>query len=292
MTDFIKSPAFVITTDSCADLTAKYVKENDVKVATLTYFVDDVEYGTDENPAEPTDVFFEKLRSGRVPKTSQINPESAYMFLKQNMLVGTPLVHISFSSELSGTYNSFCIAADMLKTEEPEAEIYIIDSLGGSLGQGLCVDKACQYRKNGISALQAAELLTNEAKKMRYLFIVDDLNHLYRGGRITKISAIFGGALNIKPMLYAENGRLVLGGKIRGRKAALDRLVATMTEQMDKHNIDKFAVSHCDSFADARYVAEQASAATGIKNVLFNSIGPVLSSHCGPGTVALFFCGK
>ncbi|MBQ4627773.1 MAG: DegV family protein [Clostridia bacterium] len=283
---------FTITVDSCADLPEEYLRENDIAVAQLTYFADGIEYGTDENPTEPAEVFFEQLRGGRMTKTSQINPDSAYEFLKKHFVNGRPLIHFTLSSGLSGTYNSFCIAADMLKDEVPSAEIYIIDSYGGSLGQGLCADIACDLRKEGKPASEVAEILREKVPKMRYLFTVDDLQHLYRGGRITKMSAVFGGVLGIKPMLHAEDGRLVVSGKIRGRKAALDRLVATMIEQMDRENTEKFAVSHCDSLADAEYVAEQVTAATGITECIFNYISPVLSSHCGPGTVALFFLGK
>ena len=288
----LNNTVFTVTTDSCADLPKDYLSENGVAVAELTYFADDIEYGTEENPTEPAEVFFAALREGRMTKTSQINPDSAYDFLKKNYVDGTPLLHVTLSSGLSGTYNSFCIAADMLKDEYPDAEIYIIDSFGGSLGQGLCVDIACKLRNEGRPAAYAAEILKEEAPKMRYLFTVDDLQHLYRGGRITKMSAVFGGVLGIKPMLYAEEGRLVVSGKVRGRKAALDRLVATMIEQMDRKNTVKFAVSHCDSLADAEYVAEQVTAATGITDCIFSHISPVLASHCGPGTVALFFLGK
>lgn len=291
MTD-INDILFTVTTDSCADLPADYLEKNGIAVAELTYFADDVEYGTAENPSEPAEVFFAELRAGRLTKTSQVNPDAAYEFLKKNYVEGTPLIHVTLSSGLSGTYNSFCIAADMIRDEVPDAEIYIIDSFGGSLGEGLCVDIACNLRKEGKTAAYVAEILSEQAPKMRYLFTVDDLAHLYRGGRITKMSAVFGGVLGIKPMIHAENGRLVVSGKVRGRKAALDRLVATMIEQMDRKNTVKFAVSHCDSIDDAEYVAGQVTAATGITDCIFNYISPVLASHCGPGTVALFFLGK
>jgi DegV family protein with EDD domain len=281
---------FIISTDSTCDLPADYIKNNELNYIPLNYIIDDVEYGTAKNLPEKD--FYAAMRSGKMPKTTQITPNTAITSLEQYASKGIDVLHISFSSALSGTCNSFNIAAEDLKTKYPDTKIIVIDSLSASLGEGYFVNYAISLRNEGKTIEETAQLLEENKQHFCHFFTVDDLFHLNRGGRVSKLTAVIGSMLGIKPILNVnENGQLIPIGKIRGRKNALDELVKYMLKKYDKEKCKSFFVSHGDCYDDAMYVVNQIIEKTGIKDYLINFIGPVIGSHSGPGTVALFFWG-
>ena len=284
---------FLITTDNTTDFPKEYIDAHNLKVIDLTYSIDDIAYGVPENPAHPASEFFDLMRAGKTPKTTQVNPDAARKFLEPIIKEGFDILHIAFSSGLSGTYNSMTIAAEELKSEYPEARIVVVDSLCASLGEGLYVDYALELKESGKSMDEIVECLEAEKLSFAHLFTVEDLVYLYRGGRVSKTSMVLGTMLGIKPMLHvSDEGKLVPQAKVRGRKASLDDLVKRMIENMDAEKTTKFYISHGDCYADAEYLAEKIKEKTGITNYLISHIGPVIGSHAGPGTMALFFRGK
>ena len=283
---------YVITTDNNSDLPEKYFKDHGVGCMYLSYSMNGKNY-THENFL-PEHEFYEAMRNGSMPTTAQVNPENAKALLEPYLKEGKDILHIAFSSGLSGTYNSSRIAAEELMEEYPDRRIIVVDSLSASLGQGLLVWLAQQKKELGQTLEDVADWVEKNKLKMVHLFTVDDLNHLYRGGRVSRTTAIVGSMLNIKPVLHVDNeGKLTAIGKVRGRKKALQELVKLMDEKIGSFgaDCDTIFISHGDCEQDAQYVAAKVKEKYNIKNIIINQVGATIGAHSGPGTMALFFVG-
>ena len=170
----------------------------------------------------------------------------------------------------------------------------MVDSLCASLGQGLLVYYAKELKESGKSIEETARWVEEHRKNLVHLFTVDDLDHLHRGGRVSKATAVLGGMLNIKPVLHVDNeGRLVAIGKVRGRKKSLQALVEGMRERIGSYGqtCDTVFVSHGDCEEDAQYVVRKVREFYSAQTVIVNYVGATIGAHSGPGTVALFFLG-
>ena len=283
---------YVITTDNNSDLPEEYLKDHGVGCMYLSYSMDGKNY-THGNFL-PEHEFYEAMRNGSMPTTAQVNPENAKALLEPYLKEGKDILHIAFSSGLSGTYNSSRIAAEELMEEYPDRKIIVVDSLSASLGQGLLVWLAQQKKELGQTLEDVADWVEKNKLKMVHLFTVDDLNHLYRGGRVSRTTAIVGSMLNIKPVLHVDNeGKLTAIGKVRGRKKALQELVKLMDEKIGSFgaDCDTIFISHGDCEQDAQYVAAKVKEKYNIKNIIINQVGATIGAHSGPGTMALFFVG-
>ena len=283
---------YVITTDNNSDLPEEYLKDHGVGCMYLSYSMDGKNY-THGNFL-PEHEFYEAMRNGSMPTTAQVNPENAKALLEPYLKEGKDILHIAFSSGLSGTYNSSRIAAEELMEEYPDRKIIVVDSLSASLGQGLLVWLAQQKKELGQTLENVADWAEKNKLKMVHLFTVDDLNHLYRGGRVSRTTAIVGSMLNIKPVLHVDNeGKLTAIGKVRGRKKALQELVKLMDEKIGSFgaDCDTIFISHGDCEQDAQYVAAKVKEKYNIKNIIINQVGATIGAHSGPGTMALFFVG-
>ena len=283
---------YVITTDNNSDLPEEYLKDHGVGCMYLSYSMDGKNY-THGNFL-PEHEFYEAMRNGSMPTTAQVNPENAKALLEPYLKEGKDILHIAFSSGLSGTYNSSRIAAEELMEEYPDRKIIVVDSLSASLGQGLLVWLAQQKKEMGQTLEEVADWAEKNKLKMVHLFTVDDLNHLYRGGRVSRTTAIVGSMLNIKPVLHVDNeGKLTAIGKVRGRKKALQELIKLMDEKIGIFgaDCDTIFISHGDCEQDAQYVAAKVKEKYNIKNIIINQVGATIGAHSGPGTMALFFVG-
>lgn len=283
---------YVITTDNNADLPVEYYKEHNVGCMYFSYTMDDVLYK--QGSYMPEGEFYGKMRAGSMPTTAQVNPEEARLLFEPYLKEGKDILHIAFSSGLSGTYNSCRIAVEELREEYPDRIITIIDSLAASLGQGLLVYLTQKLKEEGADMQTAAEWAENYRKNIVHLFTVDDLNHLYRGGRVSKTTAVLGGMLNIKPILHVDDeGKLIPIGKVRGRKKSILELASLMDEKLGSHKdtCDTIFISHGDCLEDAKILAEKIKARYQINTEIINYVGSVIGAHSGPGTLALFFVG-
>lgn len=284
---------FVITTDNNSDLPESYLKEHGVGCTYLSYAMDGKNY-THGNFL-PEHEFYEAMRSGSLPTTAQSNPESTREMMEPFLKEGKDILHIAFSSALSGTCNSAMIAADELREEYPERKIIVVDSLGASLGQGLLVHLAQMKKETGEDLETVAKWAEKNKLHMVHMFTVDDLYHLYRGGRLSKTAAVVGSVLNIKPVLHVDDeGKLVPVGKVRGRKKALLELVKAMDEKIKgyENSCDTVFISHGDCEEDANFVADKVKERYRVKTIIINHVGATIGAHSGPGTLALFFVGN
>ncbi len=290
--DTMSNKPFSIFTETTCDLPQSYLKENEIITMPLTYTLDGVEYdGTYENSLSPHD-FYEKLKTGIMAKTAQIPPERATAFFEAELQKGNDILYIGFSSGLSGCYQSATIARTELLEKYPDSKIFCIDSRGASLGQGLLMDYTVKKKEEGLSIEELAKEIEDIKLNVCHYFTVDDLNHLYRGGRVSKTAAVFGTMLGIKPVMYMDDeGKLIPIGKVRGRKASLDEIVKKMGTKLGEYKNPYVFISHGDSLADAKYVGDQVKKLYGIKTSIVDNVGPVIGSHSGPGTIALFFIG-
>ncbi len=288
-----KMADFKIITNTTADLPLDYVKENNLGLMVFNYTIEGETYsrGHELDWKE----FYAKMRDGHMPTTSQVNPEECRTYFEEYLEENKQLLYLCFSSGLSGTYNNACLAAGLVMEEHPDCRITVIDSKCASMGEGLLVHKALMQQKAGKSMEETAAWLEEMIPHLVHIFTVDDLNHLYRGGRVSRTAAVIGTVVGIKPILHVDNdGHLIPIHKVRGRKKSLHALVDYMEDKMGswRDGNDIIFISHGDALEDAEAVREEISARFGINSFLINHIGPTIGAHSGPGTIALFFMGE
>lgn len=279
---------YVIFTDSTADLPQSLLNELKVNVVPMKLTINGKTCAESElDSAE----FYGMIKTSRtLPTTTQINPleymECFEKFLKDNINI----LYVCFSSALSGCYNSACIAANELNSKY-ECKVKVVDSLSASMGEGMLVYKlVIQKKENGLNFEEAVKWAEENRLKVCHLFTVDDLNHLSKSGRLSKTSAFFGSMLSIKPVLHVDNeGRLMALDKARGRHKAIEMIADKMKKYSEGVKNDVIFISHGDCLDDAKELAEKIKEKTGITNVVFGDITPMIGTHTGLGTLAVFF---
>lgn len=281
---------FILMTDDSCDLPDSYFSEHHIPYISLSFLLDDTLYTREDMEIKE---FYDSMRNGTMPSTTQINRQEFLDHFTPFLEQGKDIIYLAFSSGLSGTCLNGQGAAEDLRETYPDRKIIVIDTLCASMGQGLLVELCRQKRDGGASLEEIQEYAEMLVPRIVHTFTVDDLMHLHRGGRVSKTAAVAGSLLGIKPYLAVnEEGCLVAAGKVRGRKAALDKIVDEMKTLVGDTSNEMFMVSHGDCLEDAEYVAEQAKKIFHIDNIMINEIGPVIGTHAGPGTVALFMVGK
>lgn len=285
--------AFTILTDSCCDLPAGMASELGLEIVPLRLelsgsvyhnYLDGREIGFQD--------FYRRIRSGETSITAAVNVGEFESAMGAILDRGEDILCLCFSSALSTTYQSAVIAAKGLKETYPEREICVVDTLSASMGQGLLVWLCAQEKQNGKSLQEVRDFAEEQKKALCHWFTVDDLHHLKRGGRISAATAVFGTMLSIKPVLHVDReGRLVSVDKARGRKASLLALVERMEDSAITPGRQTVFISHGDCLEDAEFVAAEVRRRFGTRNIYINYVGPVIGSHSGPGTLALFFLG-
>ena len=284
---------FTIMTDSCCDMTAAMAEELELSVLPLSLHMGEAVY---RNWLDGRDIafpeFYSRVRGGQDATTAAVSVGDFETEMRRVLSSGRDILCISFSSALSATYQSASIAAEDLRPEFPEARICVVDSLCASLGQGLLLWLCAQEQKKGRTVEEVRDFAEKTKGKVCHWFTVNDLNHLKRGGRISAATALFGTMLSIKPVMHVDGGgHLTPVGKARGRRASLLALVDEMEKTAIAPGEQTVFISHGDCLADAEFMAEEVRRRFGTKDIHINYVGPVIGSHSGPGTMALFFLG-
>ena len=281
---------FKILTDSTADLPESWTQEHDVQVLGLTIQLDGQTYETVGSDKLTSEQLLAKMESGSKPTTSQINVGQFEDVFRQYAQEGTAVLYVAFASALSGTYQSAVMAREMVLEDYPEAIITILDTKAASMGEGLLVMKAVEARAAGQSLEQTADLLQSLVPRVKTYFLVDDLNHLMRGGRISKAAALMGSLVNIKPIIaVTADGSLDSVAKVRGKKKAQAEVVRMTLETISDPRV---VVAYAGEKEVAENVKEQLLASGQVTEVLILPLGPVISTHTGPGTLGLFSIGS
>ncbi len=241
-----------IITDSACDLTKEYIESENIGLVSLILNLNGKLIKDDLGKTLTYKEFYTEMRKGATPTTSQINSYDFEEEFIKHIKNGDSIIYISLSSNLSGTFNSANIAKNNLIEEYPDAKIYLVDSLSVSVGQGFLVEKACDMRNNGLNAEEIVNWLEENKRKVVHSILIDDLNHLKRGGRISSTTATIGGLLNIKPTLYIDDdGKLVQGEKIKGKKKALRFLVNEVKERAINTENETLYICHGDCLEEA-----------------------------------------
>lgn len=280
---------FVLVTDSTIDEIAAYFEKNDIKCAPLAFTIDDRTIEEDCGQTVSFHQFYDLLRQGKQASTSQAKLDTFLQIFRTALEGGQDILYIGFSSGLSGTYQAGCMARDELAPQYPDRRIFCIDSLSATGGEYLLVDKAREMRDSGCSAEVTAAAIEQMRLHVIHLITVDDLGHLHRGGRLSKTSAVVGGLLGIKPIIWVDDqGKLGVGGKVRGRQKAIQYLAdRTLRELSDKNQTVR--ICHGDCPEDAQTLADLLLQ-RGVRSDI-RYIGTVIGSHTGPGVLTTFFFG-
>lgn len=284
---------FVLMTDSSTDLPKTYYEEFDVELIPIRYVLDGVEYKDDGGASMEYGQFYERIRAGSMSTTSLINREEYTQAFEKFLSDGRDVLYISISSGISGSYQSAMGAAEELSEKYPERRLYVCDGLCASMGGAILVHLARKMRDDGKSIDEVRDWVEENKLRVIHLYTVGDLMFLKRSGRISSSAAVLGSLLGVKPMLDVDaDGRLRACKKMRGRRGALEGLVDWADEFTESDEMEILAVSHADCEQDAMALIEKLRKKYKIKEVLVNYIGPVIGSHSGPDTVAIFFLGK
>ena len=288
---------YILSCCSTADLSKEHFEAIDVHYVCFHYILNGRDYPDDLGQSLPFEDFYRLMKEGADTKTSQVSIQEYLDYFTPFLEQGKDIVHVTLSSGISATINSARNAANIAMERFPERKIYVIDSLGASSGYGLIMDTAAKKRDEGLSAAELADWIEKNRLKLHHWFFSTDLSFFVKGGRISKTAAVFGGLLEICPLMNMDNlGRLIPRFKVRTKKRVIRQLVDKMEEFADK-GLDydgKCYISMSACLDDARAVADLVEARFPKLNgkVVINNIGTTIGSHTGPGTVALFFWGS
>ncbi len=280
--------SFIISTERTSDLSQELIDRYDIKCINMAYYLGDDEYGGDTGKEIDSKTLFNGMREGQSTHTAQVNGEQAREFLLDLLKEGKDVLHISFAGALSGTSENFIKAAEELNQAQKN-KVYVVDSKCASGGQGLLTVLTARFaEEKGMDAAAAYEYACSLRDRICHYFVVDNLKYLARGGRCTKGTAFIGNILHIKPLLHSDpDGKLVPLQKVISRKKSLKGLVDRMEKMYNKES-DEVFITHADCIEDARLVADEVKGRFGLEPIIMD-LGPVIGSHSGPGTVALFF---
>ena len=284
---------YVITACSTADLPKVYAQKHNLYLLPYSFMLGNDEYKDNFGISMPFPVFYERVRGGQMPSTSMVNASSYEEVFSSHLEKGQSVLHIEFSSALSGSYGNALSVAEKLNAKF-ESKVYVVDSLCASLGNGLLVDYALKMKENGVPLEEVHAWVEEHKLKVIHWFTVDDLNHLKRGGRVSGASAFIGTMLKIKPVLNVDDmGRLIPCFKVRGRKKAIVELVNRMKIDIQNPEGQTVFISHGDCEDEAKHLAKLVKEAfPSIGEIMLHYVGPVIGAHSGPGTIALFYMGK
>jgi len=282
---------FTILVDTSCDLPREYIEKHSIQIIPIPFNIDGIQHSFGNWQEIKDKEFYNALRDGSVAGTALINPEAYARVFSEYAERGESLLAITLSGGLSGTYQNSVIALDEVRGKYPGCDIYSVDSVNAAGGVGLLTTLAVKKRSEGLGAGETAAWLEDKKNSCLALFTVDDLMYLHRGGRLSKLSAVAGSIIGIKPLLnVAPDATLKLKDKSRGRKGSLERLFNQMKRSLKPDTkLDTVIISHTDCVSDAEKLAAMIKSSVNIREIFIEMMGPVIGAHVGPGAVALFF---
>ncbi|HEM4558323.1 TPA: DegV family protein [Streptococcus suis] len=281
---------FTIVTDSTSDLPISWVQENDVTVLGLTINLDGVTYETVGENCLTSANLLDKMATGGLSTTSQINVGQFEEVFEAVAKEGKEVLYLAFSAALSGTYQSAVIARDMVMDQYPEAVITIVDTKAATIGEGYLVMKAVEARAAGKTLAETKAIVEDLVPRLRTYLLVDDLNHLVRGGRLSKSAALIGGLVNIKPLLALNaEGKLEAIAKIRGRKKGIKEMLNLTLDNLDHSTV---MVAYTGDIEAAEAIKATLLEDSRVTDVLLTELGPIIATHTGPGVLAILSINK
>lgn len=283
---------FIITTDSNCDLSPEFLERYNIQIISHYYEIDGEVYGEDNLLSD--EEFYARMRKGSMPVTMASNPAVIRDTFQKAVDAGKDVLHISFSSALSGGCSNVTTGGQEIMEENPGSKIIVFDTLNVSFSEGLAVIKAAQMREEGKTIDEINEWLKAHIMNFCCQFTVDDLFHLHRGGRVSAATAVVGTLVGVKPILYVDpNGGLVSLDKARGRKKSLATIVDNMFSRMGSYNNNNqmIGIVHGDCIEDAKLVEGMIREQLPDCTVIIKQISPSIGAHAGPGAVGVCFMG-
>ena len=278
----------IISSEATCDLPKELIEKYDIKVIDMDFIINGDAYSTANNTVTSTNLY-QKMKNGIRTSTSQVNIQTYEDFFTTQLEYGNVL-HIAFSSGLSDTYKSAVTASKIVNEKSDKYKVYVIDSLCACSGQGLLAILSKIYSKKTKNIHKLIDFVENLKLNINHIFTVDNLKYLANGGRIKQSTALIGNLINIKPVMRMDaNGHLVIQNKVLCRKKALQALSNKLIESIDSKS-DIIFISHANCINDAEICAQRIEESTNIKPII-TDLGPVIGSHSGPGTLAIFFVG-
>ncbi|HHU49988.1 MAG: DegV family protein [Caldicoprobacterales bacterium] len=283
---------FCVSTDSGCDLPISLCNERKIYPLQMTYYIGEEEFRDTMNHEDFKD-FYRKIRDGAMPRTSQINVYEFVSFWESLLHHKLPIIHICLGSGISGTYSNGLQAVEIMKEKYPEQEIYLVDSTLASVGYGMLAIKAAELRDQGKTPQECVEWLEKHKIEINTYYTTDNLEYLYRSGRVSRTGAIIGTALKINPILNLnKEGHLLVQEKIRGTKATIRRIHAIVKELVVNPQEQTLYICHSDIPEKAKAFGEGLKKDIGFRDIYYTYIGSTIGTHSGPGLMAAFFYGK
>lgn len=280
----------ILLVDSSCDLPLEFIKKSGVETIGLMCQFKGGEYEDDFGKTLKYEEFYGAMRVGEKPSTSQINSYRFHEKFKELVEKNKEIVYLAFDSAISGTFSSAEVARRQILEQYPEANIKILDTKCASIGEGIVIYCAWKALKSGKTGEEIINWAKENCTNMNHWFIVENLFHLKRGGRLSMSKAVVGTLLNIKPIIFInDNGELINAVNIRGRKKAIRFLVDKLKERGNDFENMVVGISHGDCLEDAEHLRDIIKSEFGVKEVLINYVGPVIGSHVGPGMLSLCF---
>lgn len=278
-----------ILCDSACDLPATIIEELNVEQLPIVVIKGEKEF-FDKVNIEPREVY-EGMRQGEVYNTAQITPNTFEEAFEKHAKNGTSIIYIGFSSGLSSTFQSSNIAKLAVEERFPDADITLIDTKAASGGYGVIVYQAAKALKAGATKEEVINIAEFYSENIDHIFTVDNIEYLYRGGRISRTNAILGGMLNIRPILVVKDGKLMALEKVRGKNKVLKRMVELVGERNIDSDLENtiVCITHGDDIETAEKLKSMIIEKYGTKEFIINHIGAALGSHVGPGSLTIFY---
>jgi DegV family protein with EDD domain len=284
---------YKILTDSSCDLPFDLLHENDVDVIGMVVNFNNREYIEDYWKEISPEGYYNAIREGSLPTTSQITPARFYDFFKPHLEEGEDILYIGFPSTLSGTFDSASMAKIKLAKEYPERRIELIDSKCCSVGMGLLILSAVKKKSEGASLDELIGWVEERKYHINHIFTVDDLNHLKRGGRVSGISATLGTMLSIKPILYLSGeGKLLNIEKVKGRKKSINTLALYLEKGILENDFPEVLLAHGNCDEDAALLKKLIETNYNVGKVTILPLGMTIGAHTGPNVINMVFFGK
>lgn len=282
---------FIITTDYTADMPESFFIENKIDRVILPFTIDNKEYDGRDNTISYEE-FYSKIRNGSIASTSQVSQYDAEMIFSKYLEQGYDILHLCFSSGVSSSFDNFAATVKELKVKYPERKVLVIDSLSGSGGLGIMVDKALKMQKSGKTLEEVADWIEKNKLRFNHFYVVDDLGNLKRGGRISKIEATLGMALNIKPVLSLDDrGKINAVAKLMGKKKALNSMVQRVIDGIIPEENDFIVITHGGNLSLAKELGSKIKEKLDIE-IIYTDLDYLVGAHAGADVVAVFFIGK
>lgn len=286
--------SYRLLTGSTADLPGSYYTEHDILVLPYPYTIGDHAYVDD--PQQPCDMeaFYQAMREGSMPTTSNVNQASILAAVQPVFDAGQDVVYITFTSGLTSTYQNAVMVKEYLREAYPDRTLYLVDSRCASIGQGVLVKQAVEWKESGMGAQELCEKLDELKFRIHHLITVNDLDHLYRGGRISKTSATVGKLISVKPILIINHeGQIVPYEKVNGRRKSIKRLFEKARDlSVGIREQGPIHIVHGGCRKEAEKLAQMLREQLGVKQISISYIGPVIGAHTGPDMLAVVFLGN